>query len=127
MVYALAQIYSSGTEYDASNASSTYTIPAALGTIGTKTASSFVINLNSANYNSSKLPLIAINIMYKNASNVWQYTSVRAGNTAASGTILTQINNAVTTITITQIAHANMLSPYTTAGVNLYIYIQILN
>ena len=123
----IANIYDDGTDFACNSGSTVFTVPASVGTLntGTLTASSFDITLNATNYSASNFPLYSVNCFYITTANIWRFSSVRVGNISAS--ILSSVDTGVTTISFTGIARGNLVSPNTIAGVNLKIFIQILN
>ena len=123
--YALIKIYDDGTQYTCTNVLTVASVPASFGTFTATGITSFTISLNSANYTLSKFPLVNISAIYLTNAGVWQYVSVKVGNT--TGSILTQIDSGVTIITISNITRTIMGNAATSAGTNLYFYIQILN
>ena len=122
---AVINIQDNGTDFDCSSGSTVYTIAASVGTAANKTASSFDITLNSTYYGPSNFPLYSVNCLYLTSAGIWRYTSVRVGNVTSS--VLSSVDTAVTTISFTGIARGNFVSPATSAGVNLRLFIQILN
>jgi len=122
---ATINIYDTGTDYDCTNAGTTFTIPAIIGAASNITVSSFNILLNATFYNASKFPLYSVGCFYLTTGGFWRYTSVRVGNT--SGSILSSVNSAVTTISFTGINRANLVSPATATGLNLKIFLTFAN
>ena len=122
---AVINIQDNGTDFDCSSGSTVYTIAASVGTAANKTVSSFDITLNSTYYGPSNFPLYSVNCLYLTSAGIWRYTSVRVGNVTSS--VLSSVDTAVTTISFTGIARGNFVSPATSAGVNLRLFIQILN
>jgi len=121
----VVNIYDNGTDFDCSSGSTNFTVPAFVGTSANLAASSFDINLNPTFYNSGNFPLYSVNCLYLTSAGIWRYTSVRVGN--VTGSILSSIDSGVTTISFSGIARANLVSPATASGVNLKLFIQILN
>ena len=123
----IVNIYDDGTDYACNNVNTEYNIPTFIGTaVVNKTPSSFDITLNSVNYNINNFPLYSVNCFYLTEANIWRYTSVRVGN--VTGSILNDIDTAVTTISFSGITRGNMVSAKSTSsGMYLRIFIQILN
>jgi hypothetical protein len=121
----VVNIYDNGTDFDCSSGSTVATVPASVGRFVNTTANSFDITLNAIYYSSSNFPLYSVNCLYLTSAGIWRYTSVKVGNVTSS--ILSEVNIAVTTISFTQITRATLASPATSTGVNLRLFIQILN
>ena len=123
--YVIAKIYRTITDLDCTNASTVYDIPASVGTIGATTASSFVINLNAANYNASNPPICDFSLYILNGSGTYQYSTTRIGNTSSSAIATFAAN--FSTLTISSVTASNMSVMTTSPGITLWIYIRFNN
>jgi hypothetical protein len=123
--YALIQIYGNNAGIDCANVNSVYSIPARVGTIGTRTTNTFTINLNSSNYNVTNPPLVFLSVYQYTTANTYQLYTSKVGNISTSG-IITTFDSSFTTLTCSQVSEG-LFSLNTTLGLNLWIYIQIIN
>jgi len=124
-VAAIIDIYDDGTDYKCTHVNSIFTVPAVIGTPTNQTPNSFDIDIRSGIYSITNFPLFLVGCFYLTSAGFWRYTSVRVGNT--SGSILSSVDAAVTTISVTGINRANLVSVATSPGMNLKIFITFAN